>query len=97
MKTGRAGSCRVQLKRKRNITLWLAGNRCARTVAIPAKTNGLTNAGRTVTEVNSLDETQNSASAGISEKGELKYLYVDSRYVTGLGVAQIPKQQGRRN
>jgi hypothetical protein len=24
----------------------------------------------------------------------LKYLYVDSRYVTGLRVAQIPKQQG---
>ena len=45
------------------ITLWLAGYRCVRPSATPAKTNWLTNACGTATAVNSLDERQNSASA----------------------------------
>jgi hypothetical protein len=45
------------------ITLWLAGYRCVRPSATPAKTNWLTNVCGTATAVNSLDERQNSASA----------------------------------
>jgi len=42
----------------RSITLWLAGYRCVRPSGTLAKTNGLTNAGGTATEVHSLAETQ---------------------------------------
>jgi hypothetical protein len=52
VKTGRAGMCRVQLLCKQQYHSLAGGLRCwVRTVAIPAKSNGLTNAGRTATEV----------------------------------------------
>src|ERR1035437_2949602 len=56
------GFCRVRLQWNCSITLWVAGYRCVRPSATPAKTNWLTNICRTATAVNSLDEAQNSGS-----------------------------------
>jgi hypothetical protein len=64
MKTGRAESCRVQLLGKAQHHSLAGGLRLRPYNPYSGeKTNGLTNDGRTATDVNPLDETQNSASA----------------------------------